>query len=433
MGVGEIVTSSRELGEQELLLNYLHQIGGLIVLSVLHIRGRLEQTQLQEALDWIQSQHPILRAHVTYGRIVFRRFPPFAYRQPTFVTHGTAQIPLFTIDDPDPHAWRPVLARELRTPLKRRSNPRLRVTLVRSSSDAELAHVILCADHAIIDAYSANLLSRQLLEYLANPEEARRRLPLQSDLPPPLETLFPVKADSRERGYEPAIRLPKRPNSKAKMETRILSRRLGPAEAGRLKSEIKANRTTLHGAVSAAFLLAIRQRYGVEVMSVLTTIDLRRMIKPALPEETCGCYIDIVRTTNPIGTDFWKTAGEVSFRLIKTLAKDHGPASILKLFDWEVYRKEIRGMATQNRRIDGLAVTTAGESGLRSRYGAYELEDVTMAVSLDLFGPSLFVIAIERDSGIDLSIGYAASAISEEEVNGLTASAVSLLHPANER
>jgi hypothetical protein len=59
------------------------------------------------------------------------------------------------------------------------------------------------------------------------------------------------------------------------------------------------------------------------------------------------------------------------------------------------------------------------------------LEDVTMAVSLDLFGPSLFVIASERDRGIDLSIGYTASAMSEEEIAALADDALaSLKRPA---
>jgi hypothetical protein len=50
-----------------------------------------------------------------------------------------------------------------------------------------------------------------------------------------------------------------------------------------------------------------------------------------------------------------------------------------------------------------------------------------MAVSLDLFGPSLFVIASEREGGIDLSIGYTAYATAEGEVQALTDRAVSLL------
>jgi hypothetical protein len=424
------VTGSRELGEQERLLNYLHAYGGLIAMSVLHLRGRLDPALLQEALDWLQSQHPILRAHITYGHLVFRSLPPFVHRQPSFVTEGTTSIPLRVVDDPDPEAWRKVLAKELRTPIRRGKHPRLRVTLVRERPDAELAHIVVCADHATLDAQSGNMLSRQLLEYLADPAEAKRRVPIHTDLPPALEDGQPKKPDSGTRGYEPAIRLPKRPNPQRKMETRIIGRRLGANAAVELKSAIKANRTTLHGAVTASFLLAMRRRYTIDAMSVLTTIDLRRLMKPALHAETYGCYIDILRTTNPIGDDFWQTARETSFRLITTLAKDQGPASILKTFDWEVYRKELGGLISHNRRIDGLAVTTAGESGLRRAYGAYELDDVTMAVSLDMFGPSLFVIASERDGGIDLSIGYTASAISEEEATALTEQAMNLLESA---
>lgn len=423
------MTTRRELGEQERLLNYLHAYGGLIAISVLHVRGRLEPERLREALAWLQAQHPILRAHVTYGRLVFRSLPPFVYRQPSFVLEGTTSIPLHIVDDSDPEAWRRVLASELRTPIKRGNHPRLRVTLVRQAPDADLSHIVVCADHATLDAQSGNMLSRQLLEYLEDPESARQRVPVHTSLPPPLEEGLPAKPDSGTRGYEPAIRLPNRPVPEAREETRVLSRRIGPNAATEFKAAIKANRTTLHGAVTAAFLLAIRERYGLDAMSVLTTIDLRRLMKPALHAETYGCYIDILRTTNPIGEDYWKTAREVSFRLITTLAKDQESASILKLFDWEVYRKEMRGMMSR-RRIDGLAVTTAGESGLRRRYGDYELEDVTMAVSLDMFGPSLFVIASERDGGIDLSIGYTAYAISAEEVGALTASAMGVLEVA---
>ena len=424
------MTITRELGEQERLLHYLRGYGGLIATSVLHVRGRLDPELLQEALDWLQTQHPILRTHITYGRLVFRSLPPFVYRQPSFVTEGTTRIPLIVIDDADPEGWRHILARELRTPIKRGNHPRLRITLVRDGSAAEFHHIVVCADHATLDAQSGNMLSRQLLEYLADPTEARQRTPVHTTLPPPLEAGLPSKPDSGTRGYEPAIRLPKLPLPAPKMETRIISRRIGADEATELKASIKANRTTLHGLITAAFLVAMRRRYGIEAMSVLTTIDLRRLMKPALHAETYGCYIDILRTTNPIGDDLWKTAREVSFRLITTLAKDQESASILKLFDWEVYRKEIRGMATRQRRLDGLAVTTAGESGLRRSYGAYELDDVTMAVSLDMFGPSLFVIASERDGGIDLSIGYSASAIAEEQVGALAAEAVALLDAA---
>lgn len=421
------MADTRELGEQERLLNYLHRFGGLIATHVIHIRGPVTPELVRAGLDWLQSQHPILRAHITFGRVVFTSLPPFVYRHPSFVTDGTTQIPLRFVDDPDPEAWKRILTKELRKPIRGRNVPRLRVTLVRQSPTADVTQLVVCADHATLDAQSANMLTRQLLEYLGAPEAAEQRQPVHTSLPPPLEEGLPAKPHSGTRGYEPAIRLPPTKVSKPRRETRVFARHLSPEAAEELRAAIKTNRTTLHGAVTAAFLLAIRQRYGLDAMTVLTTIDLRRLMKPALSADTYGCYIDILRTRNPIGDDLWKTARDVSFRLITTLARDQQSASILKVFDWEVYRHEFGGMATRQTRIDGLAVTTAPESGLQSSYGAFELEDITAAVSLDVFGPSLFVIANERNGGLDFSIGYAAHAIDESEVVALTDSAIGAL------
>ncbi|MEO6013205.1 MAG: hypothetical protein ABIQ30_06420 [Devosia sp.] len=421
---------SRELGEQERLLNYLHGFGGLIAMQVMHVRGRLDPDLVRHALKWLQSQHPILRTHIEYGRIVFVGLPPFIYRHPSFVSDGTTEIPLKVIENPDPEAWRKVLAKDIRTPIRRGKHPRIRISLVRQSADADLTHIVICADHATLDAQSGNMLSRQLMEFLESPERAMQKVPVHAALPPPLEQGLPKKPASGTRGYQRALRLPNRPLPNWKIETRVLQHHLGANATATLKAAIKGNRTTLHGAITAAFLLSMRERYSLDQMSVLTTIDLRRLMKPALHAETYGCYIDILRTTHPISDDLWATARDASFRLITTLARDQGPASILKLFDWEVYRKELWGIMSHRRRIDGLAVTTAGESGLRRNYGAYELDDVTMAVSLDMFGPSLFVIASEREGGIDLSMGYSASAISKEEVKAIADRAVGLLEAA---
>ena len=415
-----ISRETRPLGEQERLLNYLHAFGGLIALQVLHVRGPVTADEMRRALAWLQSQHPILRAHIRYGGLVFRDLPPFAYRQPWFDTEGTTEIPLEIVTDPNPGRWRDVLAHNLRTPLRRGKAPRIRVTLVRESADADLTHIVICADHATIDAQSGNLISRQLLEYFADPVAAEAREPVHATLPPPLESRLPKKSDSGTRGYQPALRLPKQRVTDPKSETRILSRRLSPDITAALKAAIKQHRTTLHGCLTAAFLTALRERQGVSEMTVLTTIDLRRLCRPALPAETYGCYIDILRTRHEIGDNFWATAREASFKLITTLAKDQESASIMKLPGWDVYRAETGPTLSHNRRIDGLAVTTAGESGLRRHYGAFELEDVTMAVSLDMFGPSLFVIASEREGGVDLSVGYTAYAMDSAEVEALT-------------
>lgn len=418
---------SRRLGEQERLLNYLHAYGGLIALQVLHLRGqRLEALQVKQALAWLQDQHPILRAHVRSGEWVFRGVPPFAYRHPYFETAGTTEVPFRLIDNEDPEFWRTILAKELRTPIRRGKTPRLRVTLVRQK-DAGRCQIIICADHATLDAQSGNMLSRQLLEYLADPEAARARKPIHQTLPPPLESGLPVNAREAGKGYEPALRLPKLKVPKPRRETRVVSIHLPADAAATLAATIKSNRTTLHGAVTGAFLMAMHERYGVASMTTLTTVDLRRLMRPALPQETYGCYIDILRTRHDITDDLWTNARDVSFRLIGALAKDRAAASVMKLPGWEVYARETWPTLTHKRRIDGLAVTTAGDSGLKNQYGPYTLEDVTMAVSLDMFGPSIFVIASERLGGIDFSTGYAADAMSDEDARALSDRAIALL------
>ncbi|MEU7634068.1 hypothetical protein AB0C34_29515 [Nocardia sp. NPDC049220] len=418
---------TRPLGEQEQLLNSLHARGGLIAMQVLHVRGRLDPALVKCALAWLQAQHPMLRAHIRYGKIVWH-LPSVVYRQPWFDTEGTTEIPLKVLDSADPDAWREIFAVEIRTPIPKGNHPRVRITIVRQSPDADLNHIVICADHATLDAQSANMFARQLLEFLADPAIAQRQSPRDTTLPPPIEAGLPNKSGSAETAtYTPAIRLPKQTVPEPKKETRVLARHLACAVTAPLDDAIKANRTTLHGAITAAFLLAMRERYQLDAMTVLTTVDVRRLCKPVLPHEIYGCYIDILRTKHPITDDFWSTARDASFKVITALAKNRESASILKFPKWEVYRYEAGRTIRNKRRIDGLAVTTAGDSGLQDSYGTYTLEDVTRAISIDLFGPSLTVIANERLGGLDLSVVYTAIAISEDEVRWLTDNAVARL------
>jgi len=402
------MSESRKVGEQERMLHYMCATCGMMPLQVLHIRGALDAALVARGLDWLQRQHPVLRAHIRYSGLVFRRLPPFVYRQPHFDTAGTTPIPLRLVEGP----WEEVLAQEMRKPLRHGRNPRLRVTLVRDEKDAELNHVILCADHATLDAQSAHLISRQLLEYLGDPAAMETRVPPQTHLPPPLEAGMPRKPSSGTKRYEPALRLPRqRTLHRGRPGTRVLSRGLDAAATDALKAAAKANRTTLHGVITAAFLLAMHQRYGVAQMSCLSSVDLRRLCKPPLPAETYGCYIDVLRTRHVLGPELWPIARDVAFKLISTIAKDQEVASFLKLPEWEVYAAETWPTLTHHRRLDGLGVTTAGDSGLKANYGNHTLEGVTMAMSVDFIGPSLLVLAAERLGALDLSICYATDAL----------------------
>lgn len=417
---------SRPVGEQERLLHYMNAFGGLMPLQVMHIRGPLGADLVARALDWLQRQHPILRAHIRYGGLVFRRLPPFVYRQPYFDTEGTTEIPLRVVDG----SWEEVLTEELRKPLERGRNPRLRVTLVRDRADEGMTHLIFCADHATLDARAAHLVCRQLLEYFADPAAMEARIPVHDRLPPPLEARLPRKPDSGTKRYEPALRLPRQRVPGARRTTRVVVRQLDAAATDALRAAVNANRTTMHGAITGAFLLAMHQRYGVGQMTCLSSVELRRLCKPPVPAETCGCYIDLLRTRHDLGPDLWPIARDVSFKLVSALAKDQETSSFLKLADWEVYAAEAWPTMTHHRRLDGLGITTAGDSGLEARFGNYTLEGVAMAVAIDLTGPSLLVLAAERLGALDLSICYATDALPAADAIELSDRALAALAAA---
>lgn len=413
------MSDSRPLGEDEQLFHGLHKVGALVPLQVLHIRGEVPEAALRQALDDLQHRHPLLRAHIRYGRPVLRSVPPFFYRQPRFETEGTSPIPLRVVEG----GWEDVLAAEARQPLPKDSSPRLRVTLVRDPVTAGVVHLILCADHATIDAPSIANASRHLMEQLAGLESGPA--PAVQTLPPALEERFPAKSNSG-RAYQSSIRLPNRP-VRGPVATRVISRTIDAATTTRLKAAAKARGATLHGAVSAAFLLSIGASYGLDELTFLSTLDLRRLCQPPLSADTHGCYVDIIRTRHKLAGGLWGVARDVAFRLVSTVARDHKVASILKVPSWSRYRTEAWPTLTHRRRLDCLTVTTAGESGLGRTYGALVLEDVTMAVSLDFFGPSMMAIASERDGALDLCVNFSTRILTPEDVAAITDAAVARL------
>ncbi len=419
------MTDSRPLGEHERLLHYLHAFGGLIATEVLQLRGPLDPEQIRAALRFLQRQHPILRAHIRYREIVFRKEAPYIYRQPWFEMAGTTEIPLLTSNLP----WEEAMTRSLRTPLPRGKNPRIQLTLIPDPADPDVTRLLIVADHAAVDAYSVNMMTRQLFEYLEDPAGTEARTtPTHASLPPPLEQGLPKKSGSGKH-YTPALRIPPQRRERGRAATRIVAHSIPAPVIDALKARARARGATLHGVLTAGFFLAMRDLFGVEAMTVLSSFDLRRMGKPPLPDGTFGCYIDIIRTKHQI-TDFWTTARDISFRLISAVAKDHASATFMRLPTIPEYKIEFWPTLTHGRRIDGLAVTTAGESTLKSRYGNHVIEAITMGISLDIFGPGLLVLSNEREGALDLSVNYATRAMTAEVATRLTERAIAIFSEA---
>lgn len=407
----------RDLSAAERLLHFIHSVGGLIATTTMHVRGPLDESLMRDALDWLQRRHGILRAHIAWRGYSFARSFPNMYRRLVFETRGTTPIQLKMLRGD----WQAQLQKELRTPIFKRRSPRMRATVVSESDD--LHHIILICDHAIGDAQAAFAAMRDLMTYLADPDGAPRSN--DNSLPPSLEQGHRKSSDPTH-AYEPGIRLPSA-RLKRPMETLLEKRLLDPAAVKALQQAVRDHRTTLNGAICAAVLKAAGQRFALDRLTCLTNAEFRRLMQPPLPNETFGCFIDIVRTTHDLDQPFWGLARDVARRLIMAVARHQEQSSILHLWDMNGYRHEFLPTMTSDYTLDGIAVTTGGESGLKRDYGPFVLDDITICTSLNPVGIGMYVGAIEIRGSLQLTFCYGSRRLRGEDVAAIADATVKLL------
>jgi hypothetical protein len=423
------LVETRPLGEQERLFHQLHQIGALVASGAMHVHGPLTPELVRRAYSWLQRQHPILNAHIRYEGFGRMSIPPFFYPIPWFDTRGTTEMPIKVVTDPNPDAWKPILAAENKKPIGRGKHPRQRMTIVRTHEGADLHHLVMTMDHSIADAQAGSMLNDQLFRYFENPEEMEKQAPAQIGLPPALETGLP-RSSGQSKKYVPAIRFPVTEVPNPVKQSRSVNRHIGAEVTAALRDGLKAHKATMHGAVGAAFMAAARDKFAMDELTVLSTVELRRMMKPPLPITAFGCYIDILRTHHKLSDDFWAMASDLSFKLIAAIARDRQAASILKTATWEIIGKETMPTIRHKGRIDGIAITTAGSVNFRPDTGKFKVEGSGEAISLEVFGPSLFIGTFEQHGSVDLFVAYSATALSDEDANDITDRAVAALERA---
>jgi hypothetical protein len=400
------VESARELGPAEALTNQAHLFGALMAGGLMRISGPITPELVQRALDWLQDEHPILRAHIVRKGTRFLPKLPFVEPVTWFETRGTAPIPLHDVIDPDPRAGMLILQAELRKPIPVGPLPRIKAALVRASADADSADLIMCVDHTIADAQSAMMSMGQLMEFLGDPDGMRPPRGIHQPLPPSLDSVLAKKSDNR-RPYEPMIRLPITRSPKSDIGTAVEMRSFSKTDTDAIKEQLKVHKATIHGLVTAAVLKGINEQFSLPQMTVLSSVDLRRYCRPVVATEIYGCYIDVLRTKHDIAQPLWDVARDVTFKLIATLARDHHSASALKAPTWEMLRAELWPLVSSGFRGDGLVITTAGETNLKRRYGPFVLEGLTGMISQEVMGAGFFCVALEKQGALEFSLCYA--------------------------
>lgn len=267
----------RYLGAFEHLCWLYNQFYPLDFATVAKLQGQFSSEQLSTVLRQVQQHHPLLRVRIATDVI----------GQPKFVETDD-EIPLRLVARTDDRHWQAELEVELARSLDWQVAPLLRVILLQSGAESEL--MIIC-HHAIADGLSGVYLMRDILQGLGGKifewSDLSAALSLESALP----GIAPSpEATAKPTDYPPPLSRRPRPH----IHTVLLS----PEFTQQLIQRSRAEHTTVHGAISAAFLLALTQQdaKSSDMMRCFHPVNVRAQLSLPMPDGVglyiCNCYDD---------------------------------------------------------------------------------------------------------------------------------------------
>lgn len=352
------------------------------------ISGEFTIDRLRQSLDRVQQQHPLLRVAIEVD----------ATGQPKFVEQS-AEIPLRVVVREDDRQ----LERELEVELSRSFDwttaPLVRVVLLHSTITSEL---IVTCHHSIADGLAVAYLIRDILRGLEFDRFASRNL---SDCPP-MEHLFLGMGESLSeistqiaRLSQTEILLPQysftvseRP--RPHLRTALLS----VALTHKLSDRAREEKTSVHGAISAAFLLTLaRQKEAMSSqLNCLSPINVRSHLLPKVTKDV-GLFIAMGLTKHEIGFDssLWEIARSLKSQLAEAMMPN-------RLFEQTSSRQVIMATCPDARTVvEGmqhqynynLLVTNLGRLNLEQQFGSLRIEE--------LYGPAVMAgLEAERVVGV---------------------------------
>ena len=262
------------------------------------VRGATTFGQWRNAFDLVQRRHPLLSVCIeTNGN-----------SRPYFCRNIAAPIPLRVIQANDATLrWKLEMEVELSIPFDPEDAPLVRAVLLH---EPDQAVAILVAHHSIADGRSIAFVIRDLLRALSG--EDIDVLPL---LPSHEEILGLTRINAIQPLQQSIAPTPAKSATYIREEQsrpRIKGVRLSSALTGMLRERARREKTTVHGALSAALALAARQNnphLKDASIRICSPIDTRKLLGLG---EDCAALIDsgIVTIEPRRSNNFWDIARE---------------------------------------------------------------------------------------------------------------------------
>jgi hypothetical protein len=321
----------RRLGSLEKFLWLIDKQSRINLMMHAGVRGTLSENTLRVALKSIQARHPILRVRVVReGRSNAR-----------FVSGGVPEIPFRVLEAPQ-QEWEKLAEEELNTDFVTETGPLVRATLVRHTGN--LSTLLLTIHHCIGDGISGAYLMRDLLQAASMSESGKNpslsMLPARKELGAYLPS-WARGLSGRWRYWQywwcalaPIVRYGKPANLKIEQKAPLrrgrahfISRMLGPEMVRKVSEKAGREKTTVHGALGSAIILALAKdedRNGECLYLVGSPVNLRSRLDPPI-EDDVGLYITMGTSSGLAGqsTEFWSLAREFRESLLQCVERGY--------------------------------------------------------------------------------------------------------------
>lgn len=392
----------RSLSPMEQTFYIANEICSLNFTMHCEISGELDEESLCAALAKVQARHPLLRMRLEGedGRLRYRP--------------GTDRIPLRIAEGPT-SAVVAECEHELHTGFDERRGPMARCVLMRHGP----AHATLLVTfhHLIGDGISGSLLIRDLfqalrgdaLDILPLAESADRHLPATARGFQGFTRLVSLIGQRLGRAlrYGLVSYLPvERAASYGERRAAVRMLRFEPELVGALANRARSERTTIHGALAAAIVIASRPELGPPPwhLAFSSALNMRDRFSPSIGDDL-GLYATLVYSTHRVDgkTSFWPLARELKAGLTEAVDNGQPFLGIASLPRWIMYRYRRAGRGEPGRQaaatafhrgmVKAFALTNIGKVDIPAADGPIRISAMGFVVSPSVLGAGAFTAA----------------------------------------
>ena len=416
---------NRELVAHEQSMEVLNNLAAsLNIVTISRIKGIIAEELLRQALDIIQSRHPLLNSRIVAKKNSF------------FFEAGADKISLSAVKKQHIQQWEEVVVKELNQKINS-DKSLLRVTLINFEEEENICYFITNIHHAIADASSCIQLHSEILTNCQKITEGKiethiirlNQLPsIYKFIPKEFSNfterigniLYLLRLKLQLIRYKPiTLKFEK----SVPIESRscgMIHRKLDSELTARLLEVCRKQKTTVQATLGAAMLFAVAKKNNNQsknhYFSFRSSINLRPRLQPQLNNEHLGAIASAILSFHDfqVNDNFWDLARDIKLKLEKGLV--NGDAfrqilvfkSIMKSFLQNPYQSAVSA-----------ALTNIGRIKIPHNYGQLELEEISFVPAQAAFG-GVFAAAVSTFRGnILFNFMFSQPSISYETVENL--------------